>query len=184
MTNSKTNRKQFIYYISGMIALVLLIIFDQWTKMVVVNKLMNKEPFIIVEHIFQFQYLENRGAAFGILQNQRWFFLIACVIILSAIAYVYYKMPPIKKYNFLRVLAVLMAAGAIGNMIDRVANNYVVDFMYFKLINFPIFNVADCYVTVSAALLIIAILFIYKEDDFNFIQKGKAQAPGDVDDTK
>lgn len=182
MTNSKENMKKIKYNIIGVVSLVLLIILDQWTKVIAVNKLMNKEPFNIITNVFQLRYLENRGAAFGILQNQRWFFIIAGIIILSIIAYIYYKMPMIRKYNLLRVLAVLMAAGAIGNMIDRVVNNYVVDFIYFELINFPIFNLADCYVTVAATLLIISIMVIYKEDDFKFIQKGSTS--GDENDTK
>ena len=66
-----------------------------------------------------------------------------------------------------------MAAGAIGNFIDRMMWHYVVDFLYIKAINFPVFNVADCYVTVSVALLIILILFVYKEDDFGFLKLSK-----------
>jgi len=186
VTNSNMDNKnkkiQLLYYVAGIAALFLLIILDQWTKVLAVSKLMNKDPFIIVDKVFQFRYLENRGAAFGILQNQKWFFIIAGVIILAAIAYVYSKMPVTNKYNLLRFLAILMAAGAIGNMIDRVVKNYVVDFIYFELINFPIFNVADCYVTVSAALLIISILFIYKEEDFKFINKKSTDSSGDEDD--
>ncbi len=182
--NKKINSKQITYYIAGIVALVLLIAIDQWTKVIASSKLMNKDPFVIIDQVFQFQYLENRGAAFGILQNQRWFFVITGIIILIAIAYIYYKMPATKMYNLLRILAVLMAAGAIGNMIDRVVNNYVVDFIYFELIDFPIFNVADCYVTVSAALLIISIMFIYKEDDFKFIQRDATKTSGDENDKK
>lgn len=184
MTNSNTRTKNLIYNIYGIVALVILIILDQWTKSIAVKKLMNKEPFIIIKNIFQFQYLENRGAAFGILQNQRWFFIITSIIILSAISYLYFKMPVNRKYNLLRVLSVLMAAGAIGNMIDRVLNHYVVDFIYFELIDFPKFNLADCYVTVSAALLFISIIFIYKEEDLKFFQKNSTTASGDEDDKK
>ena len=57
------------------------------------------------------------------------------------------------------------SAGAVGNMIDRISQGYVVDFLYFKLINFPIFNVADCYVTIAAACLVILIMFYYKDED-------------------
>ena len=63
----------------------------------------------------------------------------------------------------------LIAAGAIGNMIDRIRFDYVVDFIYFVLINFPIFNVADIYVTVSTVALVVLLLFVYKENDLNFI---------------
>ena len=63
----------------------------------------------------------------------------------------------------------MIASGAAGNMIDRVSHDYVVDFIYFVLINFPIFNVADIYVTVSTFLFVILFLFYYKENDFNFL---------------
>lgn len=184
MNKSNNNNHKMIFNIVGIVSIITLIVFDQWTKMLAVDKLMNQEPFIIIDNVFQLRYLENRGAAFGILQGQKGFFVITGIIILVAIAYLYNKMPSTKKYHLLRVLAVLMASGAIGNMIDRVSKNYVVDFFYFELINFPIFNVADCYVTVAAALLIISILFIYKEEDFKFIDLGTAKRTGENDDAK
>lgn len=184
MNNSIKNNKRTIFNIAGIVSVCILIAIDQWSKMLVVDKLMNKEPFVIIKNVFQLQYLENRGAAFGILQGQKAFFVITGIIILAAIAYVYNKMPTTKKYHLLRILAVLMASGAVGNMIDRVSKNYVVDFFYFSLINFPIFNVADCYVTVAAALLIISIMFIYKDEDFNFIHIGNSKKTGEKDDTK
>ena len=69
----------------------------------------------------------------------------------------------------MHILLVLIASGAAGNMIDRVRYDYVVDFFYFVLINFPIFNVADIYVTVATFLFAILILFYYKENDFSFL---------------
>ena len=83
--------------------------------------------------------------------------------------YVLFKTPDAKKYRILHLLLSLIAAGAIGNMIDRVRFDYVVDFIYFVLINFPIFNVADIYVTISTIALVILLLFVYKENDLNFI---------------
>ena len=71
------------------------------------------------------------------------------------------------------MLCVTYTAGALGNLIDRIFRGYVVDMIYFVPINFPVFNVADCYVTVSVVLLIILILFVYKEDDFGFLKLSK-----------
>ena len=65
----------------------------------------------------------------------------------------------------LALCLMMVCAGAVGNMIDRVSQGYVVDFLYFKLINFPIFNVADCYVTIAAASLVLLIMFHYKDED-------------------
>ena len=74
-----------------------------------------------------------------------------------------------EKYFKLHILLVMIAGGAIGNLIDRLRFDYVVDFIYIALINFPIFNVADMYVTFSTVLLIFQVLFVYKENDFNFL---------------
>ena len=79
------------------------------------------------------------------------------------------KLPDHKKYTILHFLFSLLVAGSIGNMIDRVRYDYVVDFIYFVRINFPIFNVADIYATFSALALIIMLLFVYEETDLYFI---------------
>ena len=78
-------------------------------------------------------------------------------------------MPNDKKYLPLFFCVVLLASGAVGNVIDRVLRGFVVDFLYFELIDFPIFNVADCYVVVSAALLILLTGFFYKDEDLEFL---------------
>ena len=77
------------------------------------------------------------------------------------------------KFIGLDWILILFISGAIGNLIDRCVNNYVIDFFYFKLIDFPIFNVADIYVTVAAGLFIILGLFYYKEEDFELLFPSK-----------
>lgn len=79
---------------------------------------------------------------------------------MAAILYMMWRMPETPKYRPLAVCLMLVAAGAVGNMIDRMTQNYVVDFLYFRLIDFPVFNVADCYVTIAAAGLVLLVLFI------------------------
>lgn len=103
------------------------------------------------------------------LQNQGGFFVFVAIIVLGVIAYILYKTPNDKKYNLLHILLSLIAAGAIGNMIDRLRFDYVVDFIYIILINFPIFNVADMYVSFATVILVLALLFYYKESDLSFI---------------
>ena len=95
--------------------------------------------------------------------------IILAAIILLIIGYVLFRLPDDKKYNILHILLVFIASGAAGNMIDRIKNDYVVDFIYFVLINFPIFNVADIYVTVATFVFVFLFLFYYKESDFNFL---------------
>lgn len=163
------NKKKVKIILLDLLFLILLVALDQYTKYIAVQKLKNKPAFNIINGVLEFNYLENRGAAFGMLQNQKVFFVFVAVIFLCVIAYVLIKVPLGKKYNRIHVLLVMIAGGAIGNLIDRLRLDYVVDFIYIVLINFPIFNVADMYVTFSTVLLIIQVLFVYKENDFNFL---------------
>ncbi len=149
--------------------MVLLTFFDQLTKYLAVLYLKGRPSVPILEDILVFQYLENKGAAFGMLQNQKIFFIFIEVLILFVIAFVLIRMPSHKKYTLMHAILVFVASGAVGNMIDRVAQDYVVDFIYIELIDFPIFNLADIYVTFATAVFIAAVLFYYKEDDFAFL---------------
>lgn len=149
---------------------------DQWTKLLVAKKLMNHSPYEILKGVFELFYSENRGAAFGILQGKIWFFLIIAIVVVGAAVYCIFRLPATRKYLPIHLVAMFLCAGAVGNMIDRFLRGYVVDFLYFKLINFPIFNVADCYVTLSMAALIFLFLFVYKEDDLKLLS-GKKHGP-------
>ena len=97
---------------------------------------------MLIDGVFQLEYLENRGAAFGLFQGQRLFFFLSAGVILAIVVWFYLRVPMERRYLTLRILAVLIVAGAIGNFIDRLRLGYVVDFFYFCLIDFPIFNVA------------------------------------------
>lgn len=158
----------------------LLVLLDQATKLAAVSALKDGGPYVLIPGVFQLQYLENRGAAFGLLQNARIFFLTVTLVALAAVIYVLVRLPLKRKYIVLRFLMVLIAAGAVGNMIDRVFLGYVRDFLYFSLIDFPIFNVADIYVTCATILLILLLLFYYKEeDDFAFLSPGGKKGKAD-----
>lgn len=168
------------YNLAGLLAVALLTILDQWTKRLAVLYLKGQEPFVLWKGVFELNYLENRGAAFGIFQGQKAAFLVCTVLILGLVAFYYSRMPQGRRFVPMRLVGILLAAGAVGNMIDRAANSYVVDFLYFKLIDFPVFNVADCYVTVGAALLALLILFHYKEEELEFFSvKRKKKEAGD-----
>lgn len=90
-----------------------------------------------------------------------------------AVVFIYRRIPQKRRFVPLRVCAILLASGAIGNLIDRLARNYVVDFCYFNLIDFPIFNVADCYVVIGCILFGILILFYYKDQEFDWVLQKK-----------
>lgn len=163
------NKKTSI--ICGIVLVIVLVAIDQLTKLAAINCLMNKPDFILIKNVLQFHYLENTGAAFSMLEGKQTVFAILTPIVLVFVAYLYYKLPITGRYIPLNLIAIFVIAGAIGNYIDRMMNNYVVDFIYFSLINFPVFNVADIYVTCSIILLMILILFYYKDDDFNFLSR-------------
>lgn len=165
--------KKTRYNLIGAALALVLIGLDQWTKVLAVKHLMGQEPFVIWNGVFELHYLENRGAAFGILQGQKVVFLICTAAVLAILAFYYNRMPVKKRYLPMRIVGILLGAGAVGNLIDRMMQSYVVDFLYFKLIDFPIFNVADCYVTVGAILLAILILFVYKDEELGFLSLKK-----------
>ena len=80
------------------------------------------------------EYVENRGAAFGILKDSRWIFMAGSILIFCILIWLYYKTPLTKKYQPVRILTTFLGAGAVGNMIDRVFRGYVIDFFYFSLL--------------------------------------------------
>lgn len=173
--------KRVRYDLLGAGAAVLLTALDQWTKYLAVNHLKDQAPLVLWEGVFELNYLENRGAAFGIFQGQKWAFVVMTLLVLAVIAYLYNRIPLGKRFHWMRLIGVALSAGAVGNLIDRLARSYVIDFFYIELIDFPIFNVADCYVTFSAFLLIVLFLFYYKEEELEFISFfRKKQAPEDV----
>ena len=162
-------RKLFLFGMDAVLIL-LLIWFDQFTKDLAVNKLMGKPAYVIWEGVFELDYLENRGVAFGMLQNKIPFILTVGVLFLICIFWLLGRMPDTKKFNILHIIFSFIIAGGIGNMIDRVANGYVIDFFSFVLIDFAIFNVADVYVVCATILLAIMILFVFKDDELTFLE--------------
>lgn len=163
-----TTNNRFKNYILPVIIIAVFVFLDQITKYLAVAKLKGQESFVIIKGVFQLHYLENEGAAFGILQNKQIVFTIGAIIIIAVIAFFWIRMPFDKKYIPLRICGIFIVAGAIGNMIDRICYNYVVDFFYFELIDFPVFNVADIYVTLACIAFAYLLIFHYKDEDLKF----------------
>lgn len=163
-------------YVKAFISALVLILFDQWTKYMVLTHIKPVFSVPLIPGVLSFTYHENRGAVWGIMQGQIPILIVSTVLILGIVLFVFVRIPDTKKYVWLRIISVLLISGAIGNFIDRVFRHYVVDFIYFELINFPIFNVADIYVCVAAGLLILVSLIIYKDDsDFDFLSLKKGE---------
>lgn len=159
-------------YIIAIISVIVLVALDQITKLLAVTGLNPQnggKDFVILNGFFRLHYLENRGAAFGLLQGQKLILVIVTFIVFLAICWIYSRIPNEKRFLPMQWIAIFIVAGAIGNFIDRLRLGYVIDFFYFELINFPIFNVADIYVTCAVFLFIILFIFYYKEEDLDRI---------------
>lgn len=128
---------------------------DQLTKYLAVEYLKPVDTVPIIDGVIHLTYLENRGAAFGMLSEHRWVFMLTSTV--AVIAVLIFMIAWYKKYYnpLLYTALAFIAGGGIGNMIDRVALGYVVDFVDFRLINFAVFNAADSFVCIGAALVII-----------------------------
>ena len=160
--------------IFALIGFAAALFFDQLTKYIAVLNLKDQSPFVLIDGVFELRYLENRGAAFGMMQDMRVVLAAGALLVCGAVIYLYLRMPENRRYLPLRICAVLLCAGAVGNMIDRVRLGYVIDFFYFRLIDFPIFNVADCYVVAACIVFALLVLFYYREeDDFSFLSRKK-----------
>jgi len=146
--------------------IAVLVLLDQWTKHMAIMHLKENRAFVILDNIFELSYLENTGAAFGSLKGRTVFFLIFAPVISVVLFILALKYYGSKRMRPLSVCFLFIIAGALGNFIDRLRYSYVVDFIYFKLIDFPVFNVADIYITCSCIVLILLIIFKYKDEDF------------------
>lgn len=141
------------------VILILGLILDRLSKIYAANNFVNNP---IEGPIINFTYLENRGAAFGILQDKRMFFIIISIAIVAYLIYHFiksYKTNP----KILNIALSMIVSGAIGNFYDRFVNHYVVDFIEFSFFSFPVFNIADILITVGCALMIIYMIFIYEQ---------------------
>lgn len=144
------------------IVIILGFILDRISKIYAINNFIDN-PYD--GSILNFTYLENRGAAFGILQNNRLFFIMLTMTVVGYLIYYF-----IKHYKtnttLLNIAITFIITGAVGNFYDRLIKTYVVDFIEFSFINFPVFNVADIFVTVGSILIIIYLLF-FEEGEKN-----------------
>ncbi len=148
---------------------VLLIGLDQFTKVLAISKLKEQADFPLIPGVLEFSYLENTGAAFSSFLGKQGFLIALTSCVMLFIIWKYFQIPEGKRFYIMRLTFLLIINGGIGNLIDRVRNGYVVDFIYFVPINFPTFNVADCYVSVGMVLLCIICFFYYKDDELSFL---------------
>ncbi|MCR4716232.1 MAG: signal peptidase II [Lachnospiraceae bacterium] len=164
----KDDKLSKAFVISSIIAFALLYFIDRITKVLVSIKLKDNEPVKLFNDYFELFYLENKGAAWGILNGKVWLLIVFTALVICILIFFYMRIPSSSRYNLLKISSLLIISGAVGNLYDRIRYNYVVDFLYVKIIDFPVFNIADCYVTVGAILLVICLLFVYKDSELGF----------------
>ena len=143
-------------YIALATALVLIVL-DQLIKIIVDANMMVSQSIPVIQDVLHFTYVQNEGAAFGIFQGQRWILVgVTSVVILGGI---YLLAAKRLKSNFLIWSVALVIAGGVGNLIDRIFRHFVIDYIEVRLINFAVFNFADCCVVIGTIMIVCYLLF-------------------------
>lgn len=163
--NTKKQKEKFILLFASFIILCLLLLLDQYTKRLAVVHLKGQKPFVLIDRVLEFNYLENTGAAFSSFSGKQTFLILLTALVILLLLWKYVIIPVTRRLLGMRFCMLLILSGAVGNLIDRLINRYVVDFIYFVPIDFPKFNVADIYITVGVALLAILLFFYYTEEE-------------------
>lgn len=135
---------------------------DQLSKWLAVICLEGEPSFYFIQGLLRFSYVENRGAAFGMLENDRWVFLVLSTLtIVCLIAFMFVSKPQSKLE---RIGLAMILAGGIGNMIDRVILGYVIDFIDFYTIWNYVFNIADSFICIGVGLIILYVIMLSVEE--------------------
>ncbi|MBO4389681.1 MAG: signal peptidase II [Lachnospiraceae bacterium] len=171
------------YKLWAVVVFPVLLFLDQYSKEWARDNLSSgaKE---LIKGVLELRYSENRGAVWGFAQGSVTVMAVISIIIFLIVLFIYVKIPYGKHYIPLHILAVFVLAGAAGNLIDRILMKYVTDFIYIKLINFPIFNVADVYITFSAFLIVVFSLTLYRKEEFEFLHLSSGSAKKDQEQQK
>ena len=146
-----------IYFLYILFILIFVVI-DQIIKSTVVNNIALNQVIVLIRNFFNLTYVRNYGAGFSILQNATVF--LSLISIVACVVLFYYLIKTDKKDLVSKISYLLRISGAIGNLIDRLKLGYVIDFLDFKIFgyDFPVFNIADCYITIGCFILIIKVL--------------------------
>ena len=135
---------------------------DQFTKFLVLQNIPLHGHMDFIPGLLSFTYVRNTGAAFSSFQGQQWVFALVFAVFTVLVLWEYFKCPmPFTKLDRWCIAAIY--GGALGNMIDRVRLGYVVDMIETEFMSFPVFNVADCFITCGCIAMMISLVFINKE---------------------
>lgn len=156
--------------LQSLMLILILTCLDQAAKIVAERLLSNSISVGLIPGVLEFTYVQNRGIAFGLMQGRLAGVLLFTLFFVLVSAYVIWKLPEGAYYFPLWLVLIFLDAGAVGNFADRVIRGYVVDFIYFSLIDFPVFNIADIYVVLAGCFLILLLFTRYKDDEFAFLK--------------
>ena len=135
---------------------------DQWTKFLVVDSIPMYEQVEAIPGLFHLTYVQNTGAAFSLFEGMQWLFALIFLAFTALIVWDFIK-KTMPFSGFERWCIVAIYGGGLGNMIDRLRLGYVVDMIEVEFIRFPVFNVADCFITCGCAALIVSLVLINKD---------------------
>jgi len=157
-----------ILLLGGIICIVLIVL-DQWLKLYAIAHLQGTAPRTLVDSFIRLTYLENRGVAFGFMANlsgAQWLLAILKIVLISALLCYYFWLPRKSRMWVVRVPVLFIIAGGIGNLIDRIRLGFVVDMLEFTFVRFPVFNLADVFVTAGVFTLVFVMLVVVKDVPF------------------
>ncbi|MCR5215271.1 MAG: signal peptidase II, partial [Eubacterium sp.] len=149
----------------SLLVIIILVMIDQYTKHLITSNFKLYQEKEIIGNALVLKYIRNTGAAWGSLAGKIPLLLIFTILVIILLGYAYKNIYDDPKFIPVRICIIFIMGGALGNMIDRISLGYVVDFIYAKFINFPVFNFADICVTVSVFVLIFLAIFKYKSED-------------------
>ena len=169
ITNKKEHNifRAFLHFV----VVLLVVLFDRATKMLAVKHLMPISTYPLIQDVLHLTYVENTGAAFGMLKDHRWVFMVFSILMLVVLAVVVYKYKS-DIHTLMMTGISFVIGGGIGNMIDRTVFGYVVDFIDFRIINFAVFNVADTFICIGVGLIILDV--VLKKSKISFLYDTKA----------
>ena len=144
-----------------LLAVLAMVLVDQVVKYWAVTVLAPIGSIPLIPGILQLTYVENRGAAFSLLENQIWLFVLLAAAVVGAIVYAFRK--NLIQNTWGKISLLIICAGAVGNVIDRIVHHYVVDMIETTFMDFPVFNVADCFITCGCVLLMVHLFLFHKD---------------------
>ena len=152
-----------MFYVILVLIAAGIVALDQWTKALTLSAdaagALPTESFL---GIFRITHVENRGSIYGILQGQTWLFVLVMILFLVVIGVIIWRKWDIKKFEW--VCLAFLTGGGFGNLIDRAfRGGSVTDMIEFSFMDFPVFNVADCFITVGCAALLVYVIFFDRE---------------------